>query len=60
MNETQAIARLRGFATDPAARGLIDDAALFDGLVVTHDTIAEGVHFLPGDPADSVAWKLVA
>lgn len=60
MNEAEAIARLRCFATDPAARGLIDDAALFDGLVVTHDSIAEGVHFLSSDPADSVAWKLVA
>lgn len=29
-------------------------------LVLTHDAMAEGVHFLPGqDPAD-VAWKLVA
>jgi thiamine-monophosphate kinase len=29
-------------------------------LVVTHDTIAEGVHFLPHDPPASVGWKLVA
>ena len=29
-------------------------------LVLTHDAMAEGIHFLPGqDPAD-VAWKLVA
>jgi len=28
--------------------------------VLTHDSIAEGVHYLPGDPADSVGWKLVA
>lgn len=29
-------------------------------LVITHDAMAEGLHFLPGqDPAD-VAWKLVA
>lgn len=60
MNEADAIARLRRFATEPAARGLTDDAALFDGLVLTHDAIAEGVHFLASDPADSVAWKLVA
>ena len=60
MNEAEAIERLRKFATDPAARGLADDAALFDGLVITHDTIAEGVHFRTGDPAASVAWKLVA
>lgn len=60
MNEREVIARLRRIATDPAARGLMDDAALLDGLVITHDTIAEGVHFLPGDPADSVGWKLAA
>jgi thiamine-monophosphate kinase len=59
MNEAQAIERLRKFATDPAARGLADDVALFDGLVLTHDSIAEGVHFLPDDPAASVGWKLV-
>jgi thiamine-monophosphate kinase len=58
--ESQIIARLRRFATDPAARGLADDAALLDGLVITHDTIAEGVHFLPFDPPASVGWKLVA
>ncbi|HUE79847.1 MAG TPA: thiamine-phosphate kinase [Sphingomicrobium sp.] len=59
MNEAEAIERIRSFATDPAARGLADDAALFEGLVITHDTIAEGVHFLPTDPAASVGWKLV-
>ena len=55
-----AIARLRRIATDPAARGLLDDAAVLDGLVLTHDSIAEGVHFLPDDPPASVGWKLVA
>jgi thiamine-monophosphate kinase len=29
-------------------------------LVITHDTIAEGVHFMPFDPPASVGWKLVA
>ncbi len=58
------IAGLRALATDPAARGLVDDCAVieFGGetLVLTHDMMVEGVHFLPGqDPAD-VAWKLVA
>jgi len=28
--------------------------------VITHDSIAEGVHFLPFDPPASVGWKLVA
>ncbi len=60
MKESDIIARLRRFATDPAARGLFDDAALLDGLVLTHDSIAEGVHFFPFDPAASVGWKLVA
>lgn len=60
MNEAEAIERLRRFACHPAARGLMDDAALFEGLVITHDSIAQGVHFLAQDPADSVAWKLVA
>lgn len=51
---------LRGLARHPAARGLLDDAAVLDGLVLTHDMIVEGVHFLPHDPAGDVAWKLVA
>src|SRR5215212_1743140 len=59
VDELEAIARLRRIATDPAARGLGDDAALFDGLVITHDSIAEGVHYLPFDPPASVGWKLV-
>jgi thiamine-monophosphate kinase len=58
--EREIIARLRRFATAPAARGLLDDAALLDGLVITHDTIAEGVNFLSSDPPASVGWKLVA
>ena len=60
MDEFEVIARLRRIATNPAARGLADDAALLDGLVLTHDTIAEGVHFLSSDPPASVGWKLVA
>ena len=60
MDERGAIERLRTIATHPAARGLLDDAAVLDALVLTHDSIAEGVHYLPGDPADSVGWKLVA
>jgi thiamine-monophosphate kinase len=39
---------------------LLDDAAVLDGLVITHDSIAEGVHFLATDPPESVGWKLVA
>jgi len=63
-SELACIAALRGLATHPAARGLNDDCAIIDfgdeTLILTHDMLVEGVHFLPGqDPAD-VAWKLVA
>lgn len=47
-------------AQTPAARGLLDDAAVLQTagpLVVTADTIVEGVHFLPDDPVDLVAQK---
>lgn len=47
-------------ATHPAARGLADDAALLGGLVLTHDSIVEGVHYLSCDPPESVGWKLAA
>jgi len=60
MREKEVIERLRRIATSPEARGLLDDVALLGRLVVTHDTIAEGVHFLSSDPAGSVGWKLVA
>jgi thiamine-monophosphate kinase len=60
VKEAEAIERLRRIATAPEARGLLDDVAVLDGLVVTHDSIAEGVHFLPADPPASVGWKLVA
>ena len=60
MNEGEILDRLRRIATDPAARGLADDVAVLGDLVLTHDTIAEGVHFLPHDPPESVGWKLVS
>ena len=60
MRESEVIARLRRIATAPEARGLLDDVALLGDLVITHDSIAEGVHFLPHDPPSSVGWKLVA
>ncbi len=44
----------------PAARGLLDDAAVLGDLVLTHDVLVEGVHFLPEDPPEDVAWKLLA
>ena len=60
LGERDFIEQLRAIATHPAARGLADDAAVLGDLVLTHDTIAEGVHFLPDDPPASVGWKLVA
>lgn len=64
MIEADFIAALRALPLHPGARGLADDVAVIgiggETLVLTHDAIAEGVHYLPGtDPAD-VAWKLVA
>lgn len=64
MNEAEFIAALRVLAKGDAARGLADDAAVIEiggeALVLTHDTLVEGVHVLEGqDPAD-IAWKLVA
>lgn len=65
MDEFDYIARLlRPLADAPDARGLLDDVAVvpsrpgFD-LVVTKDAIVEGVHFLPDDPLDLVARKLL-
>lgn len=62
--EAAFIASLRRIATHAGARGLLDDAAVLEvggtTLVLTHDMIVEGVHFLPDDPPGDVAWKLVA
>jgi thiamine-monophosphate kinase len=62
--ELDFIAALRALASDPAARGLSDDCAVLpfgdETLVLTHDAMVEGVHYVAGqDPAD-VAWRLVA
>ena len=48
----------------PGALGLTDDAALVDvppgrRLVMTADAMVAGVHFLPDDPPDLIARKLV-
>jgi thiamine-monophosphate kinase len=60
--EDSLIARyFRPLATDPGAFGLGDDAAVLkalgDDIVVTTDAIVEGVHFLSGDPPDTIARK---
>jgi len=62
--ETSFITMLRQIATDNGARGLVDDAAVLSvgghTLILTHDILVEGVHFLPGTAPEDVAWKLVA
>ena len=66
MRERALIADLLApLATHRAARGLQDDAAVWlpplgREVVLTHDTLAEGVHYLRGDPPSDIAWKLLA
>ncbi len=48
----------------PEGLGLADDAALIEGrpgqsLVISKDAMVEGVHFLPDDPPELVARKLL-
>jgi thiamine-monophosphate kinase len=62
--ESDFLASLRPLAAAAAARGLADDAAVLElggtRLVLTHDMLVEGVHYLPADPPEDVAWKLLA
>ena len=61
------IERIRRFfapLSGPGGLGLLDDAAIVDckagrSLVVTADAIVAGVHYLPADPPDLVARKLL-
>lgn len=63
-DEFAFITALRAIATHPAAAGLADDTAILDvaagRLILTSDTMVAGVHYRPGDPADSIGWKLAA
>ena len=61
MNEFDLIRRyFAPLATSPGADNLRDDVAeIAPGLIATKDAIVEGVHFLPDDPLDTVAQKLV-
>jgi thiamine-monophosphate kinase len=64
-DEFETIFRLLApLAEHPAARALRDDVAVLEPppgktLVLTHDTMVEGVHFLATDPANTVARKLL-
>jgi thiamine-monophosphate kinase len=63
--EFETIRRLFAPLAHPEwGRGLRDDVAVVPSkpghdLVLTKDAIVEGVHFLPGDPLDTVARKLM-
>ena len=62
--EAEFVEILRTLAHHPAARGLADDAAVLEvggeALVLTHDMLVEGVHFMPDADWSDVAWKLVS
>jgi thiamine-monophosphate kinase len=64
LGEFERIRRFFAPLAGPGGLGLADDAALVDcpvghQLVVTTDAIVAGVHFLPQDPPDLVAKKLL-
>ena len=63
-SESTFIALMRSMATAPSARGLLDDTAVItlgsETLILTHDMMAEDVHWLPTADAADVAWKLVS
>jgi thiamine-monophosphate kinase len=62
--ESTFIALMRQIATDPAARKLNDDAAVIElgkeALIITHDMMVEGIHWLPNADPQDIAWKLVS
>lgn len=64
LGEFDRIARFFAPLAGPGGLGLLDDAALLNcraghELVVTADAIVAGVHYLPNDPAELVARKLL-
>ncbi|WP_423604813.1 thiamine-phosphate kinase [Sphingomonas sp. MS122] len=63
-DEFAFLSALRGIATHPAAAGLADDTAVLDvaagKLILTSDTMVEGVHYRSDDPAEAIGWKLAA
>ncbi len=64
MDEFERIRRFYAPLAGPGGLGLLDDAALVGcrsgrQLVVTADAIVAGVHYLPDDPPDLVARKLL-
>jgi thiamine-monophosphate kinase len=64
LGEFERIARFFAPLAGPGGLGLLDDAALVDckagrRFVVTADAIVAGVHYLPADPPELVARKLL-
>jgi thiamine-monophosphate kinase len=64
LGEFERIERFFAPLAGPGGLGLLDDAAIVDcragqRLVVTADAIVAGVHYLPDDPPDLVARKLL-
>jgi thiamine-monophosphate kinase len=63
-SESSFIGLMRSIATDPSARNLLDDTAVIplgnETLILTHDMMAEGVHWLPTAKPEDIAWKLVS
>jgi len=62
--ESEFLAALRTLPLHPGARGLADDCAVLElgseTLILTHDAMAAGTHYLPDADMGDVAWKLVA
>ncbi|MBV2149583.1 thiamine-phosphate kinase [Sphingobium sp. AS12] len=62
--ESRFLTLLRLLANHPAAQGLMDDVAVLPigdtHLILTSDTMVEGVHYLPTDPPADIGWKLAA
>jgi thiamine-monophosphate kinase len=64
LGEFERIRRFFAPLAGPGGLGLLDDAAVVDcragrRLVVTADAIVAGVHYLPDDPPDLIARKLL-
>jgi thiamine-monophosphate kinase len=64
LGEFERIRRFFAPLAGPGGLGLVDDAGLIDcaagrRLVITADAIVAGVHYLPDDPPDLVARKLL-
>lgn len=65
VGEEAIIDLLRPLAVAPGALGLKDDCAAFTpapgtDVVLKTDPIAEGIHFLPDDAPEDIAWKALA